>query len=83
MWCAVYCADGGDGHGDNVTFSEEDIRPPLPAEGPGEGAMIEPEQPPLPQRSQEEVAADFRDLLSEKVRGCIAQLGTATRAAQI
>lgn len=75
MWLALCASEERpeDGHGDNVTFSEDDIRPPLPAEGPGEDAG-EPEQaPPLPQRSQEEVAMDFRDLLSEKVglRACL------------
>ena len=65
-----YPAGGEERHGDNVTFSEDDIRPPLPADGPGGDAAAEPEQaPPLPHRSPEELAADFRDLLSEKVSG--------------
>jgi hypothetical protein len=67
-------AGSEDGQGDDATFTEEDIRPPLLLDAPGgegaaaAGAAADEQAPPLPQRSREELTQDFRDLLSEKVR---------------
>ena len=40
--------------------------PPLPSEPPPEGIELPPAVQPPPQRSKEEITAEFHELLSEK-----------------
>lgn len=50
-----------------MTFTEDDIRPPLPPGSPEAKAPAQPPLPEPPKKSVEELVRDFKDLLLEKV----------------